>query len=174
MSTQSAIRINEIEVSPVVVRGQRVLTFAMVDKIHGRSEGTAKRNFTENKARLTEGEDYFLVRHSQKDELRTFGIEVPPRGLTVVTESGYLLLVKSFTDDLAWKVQKELVGVYFRAKEARYSAMRHLDEAIAEMEADKAIASKCGMALARWKKIRKEHIKAVETATRRAQLLLGF
>ncbi|GAB3484345.1 KilA-N domain-containing protein [Azotobacter salinestris] len=54
------------------------------------------------------------------------------------------------------------------------SAMQALDEAIAAMEADKAIASRCGMALARWKKSRKQHIKAVETATRRAQLLLGF
>ncbi|WKN20834.1 KilA-N domain-containing protein [Azotobacter vinelandii] len=54
------------------------------------------------------------------------------------------------------------------------SAMQALDEAVSLMEADKAIASKCGMGLARWKKARKEHIKAIEQATRRAQLLLGF
>ena len=54
------------------------------------------------------------------------------------------------------------------------SAMQALGEAIALMEADKRVASLSGMALARWKRIRKEHIKAVETATRRAQLLLGF
>lgn len=54
------------------------------------------------------------------------------------------------------------------------SAMQALDEAAALMEADKAIASKCAIGLARWKKARKEHIKAIETATRRAQLLLGF
>lgn len=54
------------------------------------------------------------------------------------------------------------------------SAMQALGEAIALMEADKRVASLSGMALARWKKIRKEHIKAVEQATRRAQLLLGF
>lgn len=37
-----------------------------------------------------------------------------PNGLTLVTESGYLLLVKSFTDDLAWQIQKQLVNAYFK------------------------------------------------------------
>lgn len=54
------------------------------------------------------------------------------------------------------------------------SVMQALSDAVALMESDKKLASMHGMALARWKKIRKEHIKAVETATRRAQLLLGF
>lgn len=36
--------------------------------------------------------------------------------VTLLTESGYLMLAKSFTDDLAWKVQRELVNNYFRAK----------------------------------------------------------
>lgn len=34
--------------------------------------------------------------------------------LTLITEQGYLMLVKSFTDDLAWKVQRQLVKSYFR------------------------------------------------------------
>lgn len=33
--------------------------------------------------------------------------------ITLVTESGYLMLVKSFTDDLAWDVQRQLVKRYF-------------------------------------------------------------
>ena len=35
----------------------------------------------------------------------------------LITEQGYLMLVKSFTDDLAWKVQRELVNGYFRVRE---------------------------------------------------------
>jgi hypothetical protein len=38
-----------------------------------------------------------------------------PKGL-LITESGYLMLVKSLQDDLAWKVQRELVNNYFRTK----------------------------------------------------------
>lgn len=33
------------------------------------------------------------------------------------TESGYLMIVKSFTDDLAWEVQRELVYTYFKFKD---------------------------------------------------------
>mgnify|MGYP001623778949 FL=1 len=35
--------------------------------------------------------------------------------ITLISESGYLMLVKSFTDDLAWTVQRQLVDSYFRA-----------------------------------------------------------
>ena len=54
--------------------------------------------------------------HSQKSQIDSLGFKVPNRGLTLITESGYLMIVKSFNDDLAWKVQRELVNNYFRVK----------------------------------------------------------
>ena len=42
---------------------------------------------------------------------------IPPKGITVLTESGYLMIVKTFTDDLSWKVQRQLVNTYFKVKE---------------------------------------------------------
>lgn len=57
---------------------------------------------------------------------------------------------------------------------ASRSAMQVLAEAIAMMEADKQVASASGLALARWKKIRREHLQSVEDARHRAQLVLGF
>lgn len=39
--------------------------------------------------------------------------------VTLLTESGYLMLVKSFTDDLAWDVQRQLVNSYFRVSKAK-------------------------------------------------------
>lgn len=112
----------------VEYQGQRVVTFAMVDEVHGRPEGTARRNFTANKSHLVEGEDFYLIDFSKKNEFRTYGIDIPTRGLTVLTESGYLMLVKSFTDDLAWKVQKQLIKGYFKAKELiqNFDPMRSL------------------------------------------------
>lgn len=94
---------------------QRVVSFKDIDSIHERAEGTARRNFNENKDRFIENVDYFNV--SLMDENRTLGINIPNRGITVVSESGYLMLVKSFTDDLAWKVQRQLVDSYFRGKQ---------------------------------------------------------
>lgn len=55
----------------------------------------------------------YEIRTKQKKE---FGVTAP-NGLILITETGYLMLVKSFTDDLAWNVQRELVKNYFRAKE---------------------------------------------------------
>ena len=112
----SKIAIANTELPIIEYQGQRVVTLAMIDQVHQRPEGTARRTFSDNRNRLIEGEDFYLIDYSQKDVLRTFGIEVPPRGLTVFAESGYLMLVKTFSDDLAWQVQRQLVKGYFKAK----------------------------------------------------------
>ncbi|SFR15413.1 ORF6N domain-containing protein [Desulfoscipio geothermicus] len=93
--------------------GQRVVTFRDIDELHRRPEGTARRNFNENKHHFIKGDDYF-VRNSYEAKTE-FGI-IAPNGLVLLTESGYLMLVKSFTDDLAWQVQRQLVNHYFRSK----------------------------------------------------------
>lgn len=108
------ITINNMQIKIKEYRGQRVVTFKDVDEVHQRPEGTARRNFNENKHRFIEGIDYF-VRNSYEAK-EEFGITAP-NGLVLITESGYLMLVKSFTDDLSWQVQRQLVNTYFRAKE---------------------------------------------------------
>lgn len=120
MTNLSPITINNVEVSPIVFSDVPVITLAMVDKVHGRPEGTARKRFYDNKSRLIEGEDYFHVTRENPmsvlrtlDEIRTLGI--PPKGIILLTESGYLLLVKTFQDDLAWQVQRQLVKGYFKA-----------------------------------------------------------
>ncbi|GAB0057943.1 hypothetical protein SIID45300_02277 [Candidatus Magnetaquicoccaceae bacterium FCR-1] len=113
-NTLPSITIGEATVPVIEYRGRRVVTFAMVDQVHQRPEGTASRNFRANRERFMEGEDFHLIDFSKSDEIRSFGIDVPPRGLTLLTQSGYLMLVKSFTDDLAWQVQRELVNRYFQ------------------------------------------------------------
>ncbi|MDU4320882.1 MAG: ORF6C domain-containing protein [Clostridium sp.] len=111
------VKINNTDLSVKEFNEQRVVTFKDIDMLHERVEGTAKRNFNEHKKHLIKDVDYFEVKQSdfQKYEIRT--LEIPNRGLTLITESGYLMLVKSLQDDLAWKVQRELVNNYFRVKE---------------------------------------------------------
>lgn len=97
---------------------QRVVTFKDIDQVHQRSEGTARRNFNANKNHFIENDDFFAL----KPNVRNSYIEkIPPKGLTLLTETGYLMLVKSFTDDLAWTVQRELVNNYFKVKEELFS-----------------------------------------------------
>ncbi|ECZ1104384.1 ORF6N domain-containing protein [Salmonella enterica] len=113
----NTVTINNKQLPAVEYRGQRVVTFAMIDDVHGRPDGTAKRNFEENRHRFIEGVDFFEL---STEEIRTNlpeGIfsKFAPRGITLA-ESGYLMIVKSLTDDLAWQVQRELVNSYFRTR----------------------------------------------------------
>ncbi|EPS55262.1 TPA: ORF6N domain-containing protein [Clostridium botulinum] len=112
------VKINNQDLQVKELNGQRVVTFKDIDILHERVEGTVGRNFSENKKHFVEGIDYF---HLSYEELRsTKFVERPnPKGLILITESGYLMLVKSLTDDLAWKVQRELVNNYFRVKEQK-------------------------------------------------------
>ena len=108
------ISVNEFVKNPKEFNGQRVVTFKDIDKLHGRVEGTAARNFRKNKNHFIENLDYFAFKYSkdEPDEFRRFGI-ASHNGGYLITETGYLMLVKSFTDNLAWVVQRELVNNYF-------------------------------------------------------------
>lgn len=115
------VTINGNDLMVKMWNGQRVVTLTDVDRVHSRPDGTAKRNYNENKKHLILGEDYFLV---TRKELSTKIVpnNEPLRGnpnieVVLLTESGYLLLVKSFTDDLAWNVQRQLVNSYFKFRE---------------------------------------------------------
>lgn len=97
--------------------GQRVVTFRDIDNAHQRPAGTAYRNFRHNKKYFTDGKDYVVVKPNFKTyEIRLSGITPNQKGTTLIAERGYLKLVKSFTDELSWKVQDVLVDSYFEVK----------------------------------------------------------
>lgn len=121
---RNAITLHD-EVLPLVeYQGQRVVTFSMIDEAHRRPKGTAKVTFSRNRARFIEGEDFFIVPASEVNWLDHLGRGTKHTGkkmnsqirgkVTVLAESGYLLLTKPFNDDLAWQVQRALVAAYFR------------------------------------------------------------
>lgn len=111
------VKVNQQNVLVKEYKGQRVVTFKDIDLVHDRAEGTAGRNFRDNKVHFIEGEDYFKI---CPDEIRRNKImDISPKlhqDIVFLTESGYLMLVKSFTDELAWKVQRQLVKTYFSQK----------------------------------------------------------
>ena len=107
---------NHVILNPKEYSGQRVVTFSDIDLVHGRASGTARKRFADNKERFIEGVDYFVRKTDEAK--KEFGITAP-NGLFLLTETGYLMLVKSFTDDLAWTVQRELVNNYFRIREEK-------------------------------------------------------
>lgn len=124
-------------------RGKRVVTFKDIDTVHKRPDGTASRNFRENRQRFISGVDFYSVEITNDEFRRQFGISKNAgRTITLITETGYLMLVKSFTDDLAWKVQRELVDSYFRVNEGFVEQTVTVTETSSDiyMEASKIVA----------------------------------
>lgn len=125
------VKIQNQEVMVKEYKGQRVVTFKDIDSVHERAEGTARKRFNDNKKHMLEGEDFFKAKCS---EVRPFFGQTLPNGfnpranIVLLTESGYLMLVKSFTDDLAWKVQRQLVKSYFTVKKIKEDKPSHKEK----------------------------------------------
>lgn len=117
MNSIQTVTINQSDISVKEYNRQRVVTFKDIDACHNRAEGTAGRNFRNNKQHFIEGEDFFVIELTNDEIRRQFGAgKNAGKTMNVLTESGYLMLVKSFTDDLAWDVQRQLVNSYFRVE----------------------------------------------------------
>lgn len=135
----SLITLSNSNMPLVEYKGQRVVTFAMIDEAHQRPKGTAAAAFRRHRDRFTIGKHYFELDAGQiRDEIKVTGCvkrteaegavstDVKRRWIVsdlfpvksshgfVITELGYLLLTKPFNDDLAWQVQEQLVEAYFR------------------------------------------------------------
>lgn len=128
MTTQ-LVTIGSTQIPVVIYQDQPVVTFAMIDKVHQRPEGTASRNFRSNRERFTDGQHFYPIDSKGVDVLRrqfpsVFGANATQ--VTLITERGYLKLVKTFTDDLAWEVQDQLIDGYFRAQEKTLSPAEQL------------------------------------------------
>jgi len=118
------VKINGQAINQVVYKNQPVITLRMMDEVHDRNEGTARNAFFRNKEHLVENEDFFVVPYEEwsKTAVKNIngGQDTGQRNpMIFLTQTGYLLLVKSFTDKKAWQVQKELAKVYFQIKKPK-------------------------------------------------------
>jgi hypothetical protein len=117
------IKVLDKEIMPLVINDQPVMTFKMIDEIHDRVEDHAGRSFRQNRTRFIEGEDFFKISSGEIRRSQPSAISSQARGdMIVMTESGYLMIVKSFTDNRAWDVQRALVRCYFKVKETVQAA----------------------------------------------------
>jgi len=112
---QEYVKIKNTDLKIKEYKNERVVTFKEIDELHQRPEGTARQTFNRNKKHFKEGEDYFVC---QTYEAQNMGIKAP-NGLKLLTERGYLLLVKPFTDDLSWEIQGMLITSYFKIQEIK-------------------------------------------------------
>lgn len=100
-------------------KGQRVVFFRDIDEMHNKSEGSARRNFYNNKDRFIVSKHYY---HITKNDNRGHAAFHPlldgANELYLITMTGYLMLTKTFSDDLSWQIQQELVDNYFSPKKS--------------------------------------------------------
>ncbi len=91
------------------IQGHRVVSYKQIAELHQTQEANLRNNFKRNKSHFIEGVDYFRVKERPSDCINLLHTK------SYFTESGYLMLVKSLSDDLSWEVQRMLVNSYFRA-----------------------------------------------------------
>ena len=130
MSDVMTVENTEIQIREY--NGQRVVTFKDIDRVHERKSGTAKASFRRNKKYFQDGLDYIVLTKDNVNGTQSTIGNIPPRGITLLTETGYLMIVKTFTDDLSWSVQRQLVNNYFEKRVAQNSI-----EEIPEISKDK-------------------------------------
>lgn len=111
------ITIEDTEMQIREYNGQRVVTFKDIDTVHQRPKGTARNAFNRNRKYFINGEDYITLKPGEQENIGNVRLTyIPQKGITLLTETGYLMIVKTFTDDLSWQVQRQLVNGYFAAR----------------------------------------------------------
>jgi len=115
MDNYKMVKVNGEMIQKVEYKNQPVITLSMMDEVHKRFEGAARQAFNRNKHHLIKNEDFFEVPYKEWTKIPCVSNIHAQRKdfLTFLTQTGYLLLVKTFNDKLAWKVQRELVNAYF-------------------------------------------------------------
>ena len=105
MTNKMIILNEEIEIKEY--KNERVITAWDIAKLHGRDVREVNQQFNRNIKNLIENEDYFIVNRKnildsviQKSHkvIQDF-IPNNVKEIVLFTESGYLLLVKTFTDE---------------------------------------------------------------------------
>jgi hypothetical protein len=123
------IKIGEKEITKIEYKSIPVVTFNMIDELHQRAKGTAKRTFSYNKKRFIINKDFFT---EKKEKLMGTKFVLnskegnPNIEVVLLSERGYLKLVKSFRDDLSWKIQDILIESYFKIKQYTKKEMNRL------------------------------------------------
>ena len=99
-------------------RNKRVVTVYDVALLHNREVREVNQQFNRVKDKLILNVDYFII--PKEEYLQSLGVisnKARNKEVVLLTENGYLLLIKVFKDDLSWEVQRVLVNSYFKLKE---------------------------------------------------------
>ena len=100
----------------------RVITAYDIAELHERDVKVINQQFNNNRNKFIENEDYFIAKKNlihRSISLTSSNNLQNLKEIILFTDTGYLLLTKTFTDNLSWKIQRELVKAYFKLKELK-------------------------------------------------------
>lgn len=98
--------------------GKRVMTLAMIDKLHGKM-GSARNALARHKNRFNLNTDAYLLKGKKAlNALPEGTVDRKARHLWLVTETGYLLLIKMMRGERAWDVHQSIIAAYFNQNKA--------------------------------------------------------
>lgn len=118
MAQLTAITVNGQSLPVREYEGNRVVTLNDIARVHGVKPKNIDNNFNRNRQHFIKGEDYFYLKGDDVSLIFREG-QHKINHINAFTESGYLMLVKSLTDDLSWQVQRLLVNNYFKVQEIK-------------------------------------------------------
>lgn len=116
------ITINNKEIKVKEYNGERVITAWDIAKIHEKDVNEITKNFNRNRETFDLNEDYCVLNREEFFERFKIVQDFIPNNVKEIilfTQSAYLLLAKTFSDKLSWKIQKELIKAYFKLKELK-------------------------------------------------------
>lgn len=135
--TNNLVKINEDEIVVKEYENQRIVTAWDIAKVHKREVREITQNFNYVKEKLILNEDYFLINKNEISESKILIQDFIPNNVKEIplfTESGYLMLVKTFTDDLSWDIQRQLVKGYFKSKENNQKSLTLPQQLLAQAQ----------------------------------------
>ena len=104
--------------------GVPVLTSWDIAEIHGKEMRRVNENFKYVREKLILNEDYFIIERDKFSET-DFPIQnfIPNnvKEIPLFTETGYMMLCKTFGDDFSWQLQRFLVRNYFNMQKLIHS-----------------------------------------------------
>lgn len=100
--------------------GQRVVTFDDICAVHKCERKRLTKHFERKRKHFLKDEDYYELTRKELNDLTSPNSKIignPMIKAYLFTESGYLMIIKCLDDDLAWKVQRQLVNSYFKVQQ---------------------------------------------------------
>lgn len=121
---ENSLKVEDQEISIKEYQGQRVVTLWNIANLHETTVKHMRMTFERTKKHMKEDVDYFLIEKEDEfvaticdqEKLNRNAIN-RSKNIPLFTESGYLMITKSLTDDRSWEVQRTLVNCYFKVKE---------------------------------------------------------